>query len=35
MIDCCDEDPVKSWKIIQKEIKEYGADLKEKNVSQY
>ena len=30
MIDCCDEDPVKSWKIIQKEIKEYGADLKEK-----
>ena len=30
LVDCCDEDPVDSWKTIQNEIKEYGADLNEK-----
>ena len=30
LVDCCDEDPVDSWKTIQNEIKEYGADLNKK-----
>ena len=30
LVDCCDEDPVDSWKTIQNEIKEYGANLNDK-----
>ena len=30
LIDCCDEDPIKSWEVIQNEIREYGAGLEEK-----
>ena len=31
LVDCCDEDPVKSWKIVQNEIKSYGAGLNNKD----
>jgi GTPase involved in cell partitioning and DNA repair len=30
LVDCCDDNPVESWKVIQNEIKEYGADLDSK-----
>ena len=27
LVDCCDEEPVESWKIVQREIIQYGAEL--------
>ena len=30
LVDCCDEDPVESWKVVQKEITQYGAELESK-----
>ncbi len=30
LVDCCDENPVKSWETVQNEIKSYGAGLSNK-----
>ena len=30
LVDCCDEDPVESWKIVQKEITSYGSGIENK-----
>tara|TARA_S200000501_G_scaffold378174_1_gene439512 strand:- start:94 stop:1104 length:1011 start_codon:yes stop_codon:yes gene_type:complete len=32
LVDCCDNDPVKSWEVVRKEIKAYGAGLEEKEI---